>query len=112
MRTLCVLVVLAGCGDSPVNYSAPVGINLKAKSGDVVQNVVSDKKSITTESGNPYGAFVGAAQQRLGRDPSRIEITGITIVLGADSTGVTTLDQVFTGQVDVLFLMNDTNNTY
>jgi hypothetical protein len=110
MATLWALA-LFGC-DSAASYSAPVGINLKAKSGDVVQNVVSDKKAITTESGNPYGAFVNAAQQRLGRDPSRIEITGISLILGADSTGVTGLEQVFTGQVDVLFLMNDTNNTY
>ena len=112
MRTLCVLLVLAGCGDSPVNYSAPVGINLKAKSGDVQQNVVSDKKAITTESGNPYGAFVNNAQTMLGRAPNRIEVDTLTLILGADSTGVTQLEQVFTGEVDVLFIMNDTNNTY
>jgi hypothetical protein len=34
------------------------------------------------------------------------------LTLGADSTGVTALEQVYTGDVDVLFLMNDTNNTY
>jgi hypothetical protein len=105
------LLALFGC-DSAVSYSAPVAINLKAKASDVQQNVVSDAKSITSEMGNPYGAFVSAAQQRLGRAPSRIEVTGIGMVLGANSTGVTRLDQVFTGQVDVLFLMNDTNNTY
>jgi hypothetical protein len=105
-------MVVAGCGDSPVNYSAPVGINMKAKSGDVVQSVVTEKKAITTESSNPYGAFVNNAQQMLGRAPGRIEVDTLALILGADSTGVTGLEQVFTGEVDVLFIMNDTNNTY
>jgi hypothetical protein len=65
------------CSDDPLSYSAPVSINLKAKSGDTQNSVVTDEKGITTENGNPYGAF-----------------------------------EVFTGNVDVLFQMNDTNNTY
>src|SRR5262245_43054058 len=107
-----VVVFLSGCGDSPVSFSAPVGINLKAKSGDVLQDVVSDKKAITTETGNPYGAFISAAEQQVGTSPSRIEVDTLALLLGTDSTGVTSLEQVFTGQVDVLFNMNDSNNTY
>lgn len=70
--SLLVLVVLAACGDDPVSFSAPVGINLKAKSGDVSNNVVSDEKGITTESSNPYGAFVTDARAQIGRDPGSI----------------------------------------
>lgn len=111
MATLWALA-LFGC-DSAASYSAPVAINLKAKSGDVLQNVVSDTKSMSSQMGNPYGAFISAAQQKLGRDPSRIEITALAIRLdAADSTGVTRLEEVFTGQVDVLFVINDTNDTY
>jgi hypothetical protein len=106
------LVTLTACGDDPVSYSAPVGINLKAKSGEVSNNAISDEKGITTESGNPYGAFVNDASRTLGRDPARIEIDNLTLVLGAQSTGVTTLDEVYTGDVDVAFIMNDTNNTF
>ncbi len=53
-------LALAACGDDPVSYSEPVGINLKAKSSDTINNVVTDDKGINTESGNPYGAFVSS----------------------------------------------------
>jgi hypothetical protein len=109
---LAFVIALSACSDDPVSYSAPVGINLKAESGAVNGTAISDEKGITTESGNPYGAFVADAQAKLGGDPSRIEIDKITLTLGAQSTGVTALEQIYTGDVDVLFLMNDTNNTY
>lgn len=107
------LVILAvGCGDDPVSYSAPVAINLKAKSADTVNNVVSNEKGITTESGNPYGAFITDARRELGRDPGSIDIERVELLLGASSTGVTTLGEVFTGNVELLFQMNDSNNSY
>ena len=107
------LVLCTGaCGDDPVSYSAPVGINLKAKSADTVNGVVSDEKGIKTESGNPYGAFVNDARKQLGRDPGVIDVERVELFLGAGSTGVTALGEVFTGTVDVLFQMNDTNNSY
>jgi len=113
MKPICLMMLaLAACGTDPVSYSAPVGINLKVKSGDVLSNAISDQKGITTESGNPYGAFVSDAQRKLGRDPTRIEIDQLTLTLGAQSTGVTKLEEVYTGDVDVAFIMNDTNNTY
>jgi len=40
MRTTTILFVLAACGTDPVNYSAPVGIEL---------HVVTEQKDITTE---------------------------------------------------------------
>jgi hypothetical protein len=104
--------MLAACGDDPVSFSAPVGINLKVKSGDVSNNAITDEKGITTESGNPYGAFVNDAHGKLGKDPARIELDKLTLTLGAQSTGVTLLEQVYTGDVDVAFITNDTNNTY
>jgi hypothetical protein len=106
------LLTMIGCGDDPVSFSQPVGITLKAKSGDVSNAVISDDKEITTESANPYGAFVSEAQDKLGRDPSRIEIDKVTLVLGAQSTNVARLEEIYTGDVDVAFLTNDSNNTY
>ena len=105
-------LVLAACSDDPVSFSAPVGINLKAKSGDVANTAISEDKAITTESGNPYGVFVSDATTKLAREPGRIEIDHATLLLGAQSTNVTRLEDVFTGVVSVAFLMNDTNNTY
>jgi hypothetical protein len=105
-------LLLAACGDDPLRYSEPVGINLKAKSADTVGGVVSDEKGISTESTNPYGKFVADARVQLGgKDPAEIALEELTLTLGAGSTGVTRLGEVFTGQVDVLFVMNDTNNT-
>jgi len=104
---------LAACGDDPVNYSAPVGIELKAKSGDVVNAAINENKGITTESGNPYGAFITDARNRLGgRDPSHIELDQLTLTLGGQSTNVSSLEQVMTGDCAVSFLTNDTNNTF
>jgi hypothetical protein len=106
------LAMLVGCGDDPVSYSAPVGINLKAKSGDVSGASISNDKGINTESGNPYGAFVNDARRMLGRDPSRVEVDSATLTLGAQSTGVLTLEEVFVGDVDVAFVIDDSNNTH
>jgi len=104
-------LTLAACGDDPVSYSAPVGINLKAKSGDVANSALSDEKGITTESGNPYGAFVNDATDKLGRSPGRIEVDEVSLLLGAQSTGVTSLEEIYSGDVDIAFIMNDTDNT-
>jgi hypothetical protein len=114
MKTpLVALVLLAACGDDPVNYSAPVGIELKAKSGDVTNNAVNEEKGITTESGNPYGAFVTAAKAKLGHDPSAIELDKVTVTLNvAKSTGVSAMEQVITGNTTVQFVMNDTNDPF
>jgi hypothetical protein len=110
---LIAAVLAVGCGDDPLSYSAPVSINLKAKSGDTQNSVVTDEKSITTENGNPYGAFVSDAQDALGgADPAVIDVDKVEVFLGANSTGVTKLGEVFDGEVDVLFQMNDTDNTY
>jgi hypothetical protein len=106
-------VMLAACGDDPVNYSAPVGIELKAKSGDVAQDAVTEQKDITTETSNPYGAFISDATAKLGNHaPGSIGLDQLTLTLGAQSTGVTTLEEVVTGDVDVAFLIDNSNNTY
>ena len=113
MRINIAFLLLAACGTDPVNYSAPVGIELHAKSTDVNMSVVTAQKDITTESGNPYGAFINSATAKLGgKAPSRIEIDNLTLTLGAQSTGVSKLDDVLSGDVDVAFLANTSNNTY
>ncbi|NTX34213.1 hypothetical protein HUA78_07175 [Myxococcus sp. CA033] len=104
---------LMGCGGDAVSYSAPVGINLKAKSSDTVNATVTSRKGISTESGNPFKVFVDAAREELdGKSPARIELTQLTLTLGASSVGVSSLAEVFTGRVDILFLIDDSSNTY
>ncbi len=105
------LLSLPGCGDDPVAYSTPVAVNIKPKA-DVEHTTVDEGKAVTTENGNPYGAFVTQARARLGRDPMQITIEQMTLTLGAGSTGVTSLEEVFAGDAQVLLVMNDTNNSY
>ena len=98
-----IFVTLVGCGDDPVAHSSPVSINLKVKSDDVANGVLSERKSITSESGNPYGKFMSDARDALGgNEPSHIEINRLELFLGASSTGVSTIGEVFSGAVDVL----------
>jgi hypothetical protein len=95
----------AACtGEEAVSYSDMVGIEVKADADKVVADNISDEKNINTESGNPYGAFITAAQNELGADPGRIEITSVTIQLN-DAVGVSALNEIFDGDVDVIFQM-------
>jgi len=105
-------LLAAACGKDPVSYSAPVGISLDVRSSDDVGGVILVDKNITTEQGNPYGAFTNAAVQKLGRDPSRIEVSSATLRLEPASTNVTALEQVFLSTTRLSFQMNGSNNSY
>jgi hypothetical protein len=111
-RLAWLCLILAACGSDPVSFSSPVGIQLKAKSGDVTNGVIAEDKGINTESGNPYGAFISAARGKIGHDPSRVEVDGLNVTLVTPAQGVTALEEIFTGEVDVQFVVNDTNTVY
>lgn len=109
---LVFLSPLSGCADDPVSYSEPITISLKAKAPEIAGAVVSEEKSITTEQGNPYGAFIAAAKQELGGAvPGSIEVDRVQLFLGAGSTQVLSLGQVFAGPTDILFQLNDSGGT-
>ncbi|AGC46249.1 hypothetical protein MYSTI_04961 [Myxococcus stipitatus DSM 14675] len=110
---LLAVQTLIGCGDDAVSYSAPVGINLKAKSSDTVNATVMSQKGISTESGNPFKVFVDNARKELdGKSPGRVELTNLTLTLGAGSVGATSLAEVFSGRVEILFRTEESNNTH
>lgn len=100
-----------GCEEEPVSYSSPVGIELKAESGKAENGILTEKKDITSEMSNPFGAFVNEAQALLGRNPARIEVTEVSLLLGATSTGVNALGAIFAGRVEVFFDMRDSGDT-
>ena len=109
MKPLIVLsLTLAACADQPISYSDDVGIALKA---DVVDGTVVDEKNINTESGNPYAAFITDAHNALHADPGSIEVDRVELAI-AKGSSVTQLGQVFGGDVEVLFQMNDTDTIY
>lgn len=118
MRTLALVGLLApfllSCGNDVVNYSAPVGITMSIKSTDASATtpyaINPQSKNIATEQGNPYGAFVNDATRALGRAPSRIAVTSMTLSLLGSSKVVTTLNQV-ASQVAVGFQLVGTTVT-
>ena len=101
------------CGRDPVSYSAPVGIELKAKSGDAPNGVIAEQKDITTESGNRTARSSPMPRpSSAATTPAPSSSIALTLTLGGQTTGVTALDEIFTGPVDVQFLMNTSSNTY
>lgn len=110
----CGLLLVGACGgdDEPISISAPVGITLKAEAGDFENNVITVDKGISTESGNPWGAFVADVDAQLGGPPNDVEIESLELLLAASSEGFTELSAVFNGTVDVQFEMDDTGNFF
>ncbi len=104
-------VALIGCGDdstsaNTVNYSGPVAINVdKFKDGDARNDAFDSDKSVSTESGNPYGAFLQTARAVLGRAPAAVLVDRVTLTLARDTTGVTSFEQFLGGPL-VLYLAN------
>ncbi len=102
MRTLVLPFLLApvllACGSDVVNFSAPVGITISLKSANAATAApyafTPQSKLISTEQGNPYGAFVNEATRQLGRAPSRISVSYLWVELLPSSKGVTDLGQV------------------
>lgn len=102
MTVLLLLPGVLGCGDDPVSATGRIVIRLSGMNeGDIVGGTLEEMKNISTESGNPYAAFVRDAEAALGREPGRIDVTAVQITLSGDSRGVAGLEEVFTGPVDV-----------
>ena len=90
-------IVAPACGDDPVAFSEVVSLKLSGvKNGDLVNGTASEEKSVSSESGNPYGEFLKHAKEKLGGiEPSRIEVVGVTVQVHADSKNATRIEQVF-----------------
>lgn len=106
---MLVLAMAAGCGGedpantaNTVNFSGPVSINIdKFKDGEVRNNAFDADKSVSTESGNPYGMFLSQARATLGRAPAAVVVDRVTLTLGRDTTGVTAFEQFLGGPLTV-----------
>src|SRR3954471_3040003 len=110
------VVLSAACGgkkkSSPVNFSEPVGISLSAHKQDVTAGVLLVEKNVNTETGNPFGKFVTDAQAALnGNDPSSVGINSLVLTL-TSSSSVAGLEEVFSGPVSVIFVMNASTGSY
>lgn|GEM_PF-974587 len=95
------LVPWAGCADEPaepVAYSETVSLKLggiKESDLDKGQLAISRDKNVNAESGNPYKVFLDDARAALGRDPGSIRVSQVFVRVHADTTGVTSFEEVF-----------------
>lgn len=104
------LLAAAGC-ETAAATSDTIVIRLSGiKESDIRDGVVEREKNVTTETSNPYAAFLADARTALGADPSRIEVEAVSITLGGDSRGVVGFDELFAGQTNV-FLRTDAGGT-
>lgn len=89
------------------------GFQQKAEEGDVEDNnVINVEEGITTESGNPWGAFMSDVDDQLGGPASDIALEKVELSLAASSVGVTSLSQVFDGPIEIQFVMHDGGNFF
>lgn len=102
-------LALAACSDDPVAHSEPVGLKLKATSGDVATGTLTVDKNINTESGNPYAAFVANAEAAIGRAPTRLDVTAVTLTVAPTSTGATHVGELFAGATSVTLVVSGTD---
>ncbi len=110
--TLAIFVsALSACSD-PVSTSSPIALNDKLKSGDVKDGTGTLDKSVTSESGNPWAAFIKDTRDRLGGDPGDIQLLSATLTLSTESKGVTKIGEVYAGAIDIQFVMNESKNLY
>lgn len=92
--------LILGCGDEdpePIAYSETISLKLGGiKEGEVEDGQAAEDKSVTTESGNPYGEFLKTARARLGGvDPSAIVVSSIDVRVHADTEGINGLEELF-----------------
>jgi hypothetical protein len=105
---------LVACGGSKSQSSNPIGYSLMTSQSDVNTGVLTQDKGLGSVAGNPYFDFITGAKTDFGnKDPSKLEVTSVSLTLGGNSQGVTALEQVFaSGEVDVLVRIDSTNQTY
>jgi hypothetical protein len=106
----CHIALLVACSTDPA--SNLVAISLNARSIETPGPGLTLEKPIMSETGNPYGAFISAAEARLGTETSEIDIERLTLQLGDESTNVTALEQVCTGNLSFELTLEGTNDTF
>lgn len=122
-RALVLSLAVAGCGDASndggggttLSHSGPVNIRLdKFKHDEVRNNAFDSDKSVTSESGNPYGAFLQAARTALGAQfnpdtsGAAVVVDRVTLTIDQDTRGVTAFEQVLGGPLTVYLASSST----
>jgi len=109
---LVALGAVAGC-EEPAATSDTIVIRLSGiKEGDIIDGFVEREKNVTTETSNPYAAFLADAREALGTDPTLVEVEAVSLTLGGDTRGVAGFEELFTGEVNVFLRTDDGGTVY
>ena len=103
---ICVAVL--GCGDSDplgpvVSPVITVTVN-SMNSSDIEAGVIDKDENISNGTGNPWSDFLRQAGEVCGGDPAGFGVAQASLALDADgSSNVDALDEVFSGNVSIIF---------
>lgn len=101
------------CGDDEALFtSGQVSVKLNLKEGDVVSERLEDRKNISTESSNPYGAFLNEVDRTFGDSPREIRVEEVSIEISETKDDVATLADLWPGSFDVFFAADDSVSGY
>lgn len=111
VQVLVLGLMVAGasaCGEDPSNVSDQIGIKLSLKEGDVTGSTVETRKNISTETSNPYAAFLEAVKAEYGdQTPSEIRVEKVVLQLVDAKDDVAVLEDLFNGKVEVFLAPDD-----
>lgn len=99
---------LVGCSDDPAFTSGQVGISLSLKEGAIVGDQIDSRKNVSTESGNPYGAFISKVQNEFGDTPREIRIEAVSLQIQDTKDDVAVFEDLWPESVQVFLAADDT----
>lgn len=99
---------LLGCSDDPAFTSGQVGISLGVKEGDIVGDQIDSRKNVSTESGNPYGAFISKVEDEFGDSPREIRVEAVTLQIQESKDDVSVFEDLWPETVNVFLAADDT----
>ncbi len=101
-------LALVGCSDDPVFTSGQVGISLGLKEGAIVGDQIDSRKNVSTESGNPYGAFIQEVKDEFGDSPREIRIEAVSLQIQDTKDDVAVFQDLWPESVEVFLAADDT----
>lgn len=103
-----VALTLVGCSDDPAFTSGQVGISLGLKEGAIVGDQIDTRKNVSTESGNPYGAFVSKVENEFGDTPREIRIEAVSLQIQDTKDDVAVFEDLWPETAEVFLAADDT----
>jgi hypothetical protein len=100
-RLVALALAAAACGGTS-SHAETITVPFQVASADATGGAIS----LTAASGTAYTEFLTAAEAEIGDELYFVEVDEVRVTLLPTSTGVAALDEVFTGDIVVSFLIN------